>query len=72
MNPSQFWLRATDIHRLYHGRFKYARRTDDGLLDRVTDYIQDIMPLMGEWYNTEHGTKQEDKIVDKQTSTSKD
>ena len=60
MKPAQFWNRADDIHNLYHGKFRHAILTDDELQETVTEYIQDIMSLMGDWYNTQSKI-QEDK-----------
>jgi hypothetical protein len=50
MNINQFWQKATDIHDLYHGKYRRAILTDDELRETVTDYIGDMMTLMGEWY----------------------
>ena len=51
MNHNQFWQKATDIHDVYHGKYRRAVLTDEEMRDTVTDYIGDMMTLMGEWYN---------------------
>jgi hypothetical protein len=57
MNPNQFWRKATDIHDIYHGKYRRAILTDDELWETVTDYIGDMMTLFGEWYNSQEDNK---------------
>ena len=52
MNPNQFWQKATDFYNIYHGKYRRAILTDEELRETVTDYISDVMTLMGEWYNS--------------------
>ena len=53
MNPDQFWQKATDFYNIYHGKYRRAVLTDNELRETVTDYIGDMMTLMGEWYNSQ-------------------
>ena len=53
MNHSQFWQKATDYYDIHHGKYRRAVLTDKELRETVTDYIGDMMTLMGEWYNAQ-------------------
>ena len=59
MNHNQFWQKATDIHDLYHGKYRRAILTDEEQRETVTDYIGDMMTLMGEWYSSQNDTDKE-------------
>ena len=61
MNPEQFWQKATDFYDIYHGKYRRAILTDDELRATVTDYIGDMMTLMGEWYNSQGNSDKESK-----------
>jgi len=53
MTLDQFWQKATDYYDIYHGKFRRAVLTDEELRETVTDYIGDMMTLMGDWYNSQ-------------------
>ncbi len=53
MNHNQFWQKATDIYAIHHGKYRRAVLTDDELRETVTDFIGDMMTLMGDWYNSQ-------------------
>ena len=61
MNHNQFWQKATDIHDLYHGKCRRAVLTDEELRATVTDYIGDMMTLIGEWYNSQGSKGKENR-----------
>ena len=52
MNHRQFWQKATDYYDIYHGKYRRAVLTEEELRETVTDYIGDMMTLMGEWHST--------------------
>jgi len=55
MRHDQFWQKATDVYDISHGKYRHAILTDEELRETVTDYIGDMMTLMGEWYNPQGG-----------------
>lgn len=57
MRPDQFWQKATDIRDIYHDKYRRAILTDEELRATVTDYIGDMMTLVGEWYNSQENDK---------------
>ena len=59
MNPDQFWQKATDYYDIYHGKFRHAVLTDEELRETVPNYIEDMMTLMGEWYNSQENNGKE-------------
>ena len=59
MNHNQFWQKATDIHDIYHGKYRRAILTDEELRETVTDYIGDMMTLMEEWYSSQGNNDKE-------------
>ena len=59
MNHTQFWQKATDIHDSYHDKYRRAVLTDEELRVTVTDYIGDMMTLMGEWYSPQGNNDKE-------------
>ena len=61
MRPSQFWQKATDIHDIHHGKYRHAVLTDEELRATVTDFIEDMMSLMSEWYSSQGNSDKEDK-----------
>ena len=61
MNHNQFWQKATDIHDIYHDKYRRAVLTDEELQDTVVDYIGDMMTLMSEWYNSQGNSDKEKK-----------
>ena len=59
MNSDQFWQKATDIHDIYHDKYRRAVLTDDELRATVTDFIGDMMTLMGDWYSSQGNNDKE-------------
>ena len=59
MKPDQFWQKATDFYNIYHGKYRHAVLIDDELRETVTDFIGDMMTLMGEWYNSQEDNDKE-------------
>ncbi|MBU1173268.1 MAG: hypothetical protein KKD44_27190 [Proteobacteria bacterium] len=59
MNPDQFWRKATDYYDIYHGKYRRAVLTDEELRETVADFIEDMMALMGEWYNSQENNDKE-------------
>ena len=53
MNPNQFWQKATDYYDIYRGRYRHAILTDKELRETVTDFLGEMMTLMGEWYSSQ-------------------
>lgn len=61
MRSAQFWQKATDIHDIYYNKHQRAILTDDELQGTVTDFINDIINLVGEWYNSQKENKRGEK-----------
>jgi len=59
MRHDQFWRKATDFYSIYHGKYRRAILPDEELRETVTDYIGDMMTLMGEWYNSQEDNDKE-------------
>lgn len=59
MNTDQFWQKATDYYDIYHGKYRRSVLTDEELRETVTDYIGDLMTLIGEWYNPSDNNKED-------------
>ena len=59
MNHAQFWQKATDIHNLYHSKYRRVVLTDEELRETVTDYIGDMMTLISDWYNSQENASKE-------------
>jgi len=59
MNINQFWQKATDFYDISHGKYRYAILTDEELRETVTDFIGDMMTLMGEWYSSQENNDKE-------------
>ncbi len=53
MNPDQFWQKATDTYDVYHRKYRHAVLTDEELRETVTDYIGDMIVLIGDWYSSQ-------------------
>lgn len=61
MIPEQFWQKATDYYDVYRAMYRHAVLTDDELRATVTDYIGDMMTLIGEWYSSQGNSDKESK-----------
>ena len=59
MNHNQFWQKATDIHDIYHGKYRRAVLTDEELRETVMDFLVDMDALAGEWCSTQGGNSKE-------------
>lgn len=59
MTPNQFWQKATDYYNIHYGKFRHAVLTDEELRETVTDYIGDMMALMGDWYSSRDDNNKE-------------
>ena len=68
MRPDQFWVKATDFYGIYHGRYRHAILTDEELQETVTDFIGDMMTLMGDWYSFQENNDKESENDNKQSN----